>query len=83
MWNVQRARIGTNGRSTHCPKCKSERAHRSRRKGIFEKSLGRLFGLLPYRCDACDERYFGYRFHGDPLVTPHTMPSESSHPSKG
>jgi hypothetical protein len=40
-----------------CPKCKENKAHRSRRSGF--KDLGaRLFFRTPYRCRACKERFY-------------------------
>lgn len=40
-----------------CPACKSDNVHRSRRSG-WERLLG-VGGVRPYRCHACDHRFFG------------------------
>lgn len=44
--------------SKYCPYCHSDDVRRSHRQGILEKSLGRVLSLYPYRCEACDGRYF-------------------------
>ncbi len=42
-----------------CPKCKSDHAHRSHRRGAFEH-LASLFAYNPYRCRECDYRFFRF-----------------------
>ncbi len=44
-----------------CPNCGSDRIHRSMRRGPQEWVLHRLAFLSPYRCEACDNRFFGFR----------------------
>src|SRR3954452_21717504 len=39
-----------------CPKCKTDRAHRSHRQGVLERSAA-LFTYFPYRCRECDHRF--------------------------
>jgi hypothetical protein len=39
-----------------CPKCSSQRIHRSHRKGITEHVL-RVFGLRSRRCHECSARF--------------------------
>lgn len=58
MSKAMKIQIGTSGEARPCPYCESENVRRSRRQGLFEKSLGRLLFLHPYRCEACDARYF-------------------------
>ena len=41
-----------------CPKCASADIRRSRRHGTFEL-LGMLFGVYPFRCLKCNERFSG------------------------
>jgi DNA-directed RNA polymerase subunit RPC12/RpoP len=53
-----RVRFGLLKSAKECPYCESERVRRSRRSGALEKSLGRILFLYPYRCEACDGRYF-------------------------
>jgi hypothetical protein len=50
----------------HCPRCKSPRIRRSIREGPFEALRAHLFGYWPYRCIACDLRYFDRRRLVDP-----------------
>ena len=40
-----------------CPKCKENRAHRSRRSG-FQDWAASLAFRIPYRCRACKERSY-------------------------
>lgn len=46
-----------------CPGCNQNRAHRSHRSGIKEW-VGALLHYHPYRCHACNKRFFAYR-HGE------------------
>ena len=48
-------------KSSLCPKCASHAIHRSRRKGLLEQILHSVLFVSPYRCNACDERYFRFR----------------------
>src|SRR5438128_2321254 len=43
-----------------CPKCKSERAHRSRRSKLRER-LASTFGFYPHACRQCSHTFFAYR----------------------
>src|SRR5579863_904851 len=42
-----------------CPKCKENRAHRSRRSG-FKDWVAGVFLHVPYRCRACNARTYVY-----------------------
>jgi hypothetical protein len=44
-----------------CPKCKSDRAHRSHRRGLLERIAGILL-LYPHRCHACQHRYLRFKY---------------------
>jgi hypothetical protein len=44
-----------------CPFCNSGRIYKSRRKGLLELLLRRIFFISPYRCLACDARHFRFR----------------------
>lgn len=46
--------------SRQCRYCRSEMLHRSRRRGLFEKTVARLLLLRPYRCERCDARYLAF-----------------------
>ena len=48
-------------KSSLCPNCASGAIHRSRRKGFLEQILHSMFFVSPYRCGACDQRYFRWR----------------------
>jgi predicted Zn-ribbon and HTH transcriptional regulator len=52
--------------STNCPRCQSHRIHRSRRRGIFESRLLALLFIRPFRCLACDHRFFRWSLNGNP-----------------
>jgi hypothetical protein len=39
-----------------CPKCKTDAAHRSHRKGIVEYLVS-VFSYRPYRCHSCECRF--------------------------
>jgi hypothetical protein len=39
-----------------CPKCKTDRAHRSHRIGLTERVVGAA-GFLPYSCHGCHHRF--------------------------
>lgn len=40
-----------------CPRCYSERCHRSKRRSLRDYLIG-LTGLRPWRCSSCDLRFF-------------------------
>jgi hypothetical protein len=48
-------------RSNLCPNCAGHFIHRSKRKGLLEQILHAALFITPYRCGACDERYFRLR----------------------
>jgi hypothetical protein len=43
-----------------CPKCGSEKVRRAYRKGVWEQFL-RLFGVAPFRCRACRQKFNRFR----------------------
>lgn len=44
----------------YCPRCASDRAHRSHRRSVFERILA--MAILPYRCEYCSFRFFRFRW---------------------
>jgi hypothetical protein len=48
-------------KSSLCPNCGSAATTRSRKNGLLEQILHSVFFLTPFRCNACDERYFRFR----------------------
>lgn len=48
-----------------CPKCKTDQAHRSHRRG-FKEHLAGLFGMRAYRCRGCGHRFLRYRYAVEP-----------------
>jgi hypothetical protein len=44
-----------------CPSCGSHKVHRSVRKGPEDWVRHNLLFQSPYRCNDCDERFFGSR----------------------
>ena len=45
----------------YCPKCKSDRAHRSHRRGLWERLAG-ILSFYPYRCRECYYRFLRFRY---------------------
>jgi len=41
-----------------CPQCSSHSIRQSRRRGLWERAVCAVLQVLPFRCDACDYRYF-------------------------
>jgi YgiT-type zinc finger domain-containing protein len=83
MWKIPRFALGMTGRGAHCPRCNSSKIHRSRRKGLVDRSLLRVLGVHAYRCKECDERYYSLGHRREPLHQPQTSPSETRHALKG
>jgi hypothetical protein len=54
-----------------CPSCASHAIYKSRRKGLVERILHAVFFVTPFRCGACDERYFRLRFLTPPRANNH------------
>jgi hypothetical protein len=79
MWKIGRFRIATATDLVYCPNCTAIKLRRSRRKGILEKTLLKVLAVRPYRCDQCDERYFGVGLRREPLDQPQTLPSDTPH----
>jgi predicted RNA-binding Zn-ribbon protein involved in translation (DUF1610 family) len=42
-----------------CPHCQSESCRRSRRRGLKDLSFT-FFGLRPWRCRSCEERFYAW-----------------------
>jgi hypothetical protein len=40
-----------------CPRCGSERLHRSYRDNAYERYVLKLIGVRPYRCESCNLRF--------------------------
>ena len=45
-------------REAACPYCRSTKVRRSQRKGFVELVVLPMFGILPYRCQECDQRFY-------------------------
>src|SRR5580704_19385230 len=41
-----------------CPTCDSQRIHRSRRRGLVERTILSLVFVRPFRCEVCSTRFF-------------------------
>jgi transposase-like protein len=48
-------------KSSLCPQCASASIRRSRKSGILEQVLHSVLFISPYRCNACDKRYYRLR----------------------
>jgi transposase-like protein len=83
MWEIGRFRIQTGEESAHCPSCKSSKLRRTHRTGIVERSLSKIFGLRPYRCKECDERFFRIKTHRHPPERHLASPTETRHALRG
>ncbi len=59
-----------------CRKCGSEKAHRSRRRGVID-SIASLVQLVPYRCGACNRRFY---VRGTAGTSDHATPEPSKRP---
>jgi len=42
-----------------CPSCRSQEVSRSHRRGLAERYLLSFLQIRPYRCAACDHRFYG------------------------
>jgi hypothetical protein len=42
-----------------CPSCGSHQLSRSHRRGIIERYVLRALEIRPFRCTACDARFYG------------------------
>jgi hypothetical protein len=50
-----------------CPKCRETSIRKSHRRMLFD-FLFRSIGMAPYRCNACEHRFF--RFRKNAVVAP-------------
>ena len=57
----------------NCPLCQSRRIHRSKRKGVLERTVLAMLLVRPCRCDSCDHRFFRSSFANPKLRTEHTQ----------
>src|ERR1035438_7300739 len=48
----------------YCPECRSRDVRRSVRWGLYETCVLPLILMRPYRCQKCDNRFFGLVFAG-------------------
>jgi len=59
-----------------CPNCKTDRAHRTHRRGLKDYAAS-LFGFYPYRCHDCEHRFFhSYRTAEEPAREPSSTGKE-------
>jgi hypothetical protein len=62
---------------TNCPECQSHRIRRSRRRGVLESRILAALFIRPFRCLACDRRFFRWSFianHGSQRTEPLRLP---------
>jgi len=45
---------------SHCPVCQRANIRKSKRRGLLESVVLRLFRVRPYRCLTCDWRFLGW-----------------------
>lgn len=41
-----------------CPVCRSKSVYRSRRRGVIERTILTMAFVKPFRCQACESRFF-------------------------
>jgi len=61
----------------HCRDCRRNNAHRSRKRGVFERVLLPLFLLRPVRCEHCFRRQYATVVCRVPERLPHRARSQS------
>lgn len=66
-----------------CPHCGSKHLHRSRRRGLRERLVLPLVGVLPYRCEDCDRRFLSRSDPPDDVSHRHPPRQTSSDPPSG
>lgn len=79
MFKVPIVRRGS-AASSYCPHCQDKNVRRAHRINLFEKSLGKLLSLHPYRCETCDGRYYILGRRRTPLQDRRGSPSNSPQP---
>jgi hypothetical protein len=47
-----------NSKRRSCPFCGATKFGRSRRKGLFERTILAVTSIRPYRCDRCERRFY-------------------------
>jgi predicted Zn-ribbon and HTH transcriptional regulator len=65
----------------NCPRCQSEHIRRSRRKGIIEKRILAMLFVRPFRCEACDYRFFRWSINVNPNSSA-AATAMGNHPSR-
>jgi DNA-directed RNA polymerase subunit RPC12/RpoP len=53
-----------------CPYCESARIHQSKRSGILERVVLAILFIRPFRCEACDSRFFRMSYSATPNASP-------------
>jgi hypothetical protein len=48
-----------------CPSCRGDMVRRSHMSGFVERGILRGLGVRAFRCEACDERFYGYGHHSE------------------
>ena len=62
-------------KSSKCPGCGSPPTHRSRKGGLSELILAKLFFISPFRCSVCDFRFFRFGLGSHTNDKPHQHPA--------
>jgi hypothetical protein len=57
-----------------CPACDSSRLHRSRRRGIVERTILAVIFVRPFRCERCDARFYLWSFSANPQASRQATP---------
>jgi hypothetical protein len=60
-----------------CPRCRSQRVHRSHRRSKLDKVLYALGGDIR-RCHDCQARYVGFKTFTLPLPAPHSTTAKGT-----
>ena len=54
--------LSTDGGPRKCPFCGTHNIRRSRNMDVFDRLFSRLILMRPFRCLACEERFYGFFF---------------------
>ena len=61
-YESRRVWVPSNVKPRRCPRCQSQATYRSARRGFFESLLLSALPMRPFRCRACDLRFYGFFF---------------------
>jgi hypothetical protein len=51
-----------------CPHCQRKAIRRSKRRGMFDVTVLSVIPMRPFRCEDCDQRFYGFVWPTDTTV---------------